>query len=261
MIFVDTLAYSSPLRQKSPAVKAALAVGMLLICVSARSIVLSACVLLVMAALTIGAGKIPARTFGGFLLLPLGFLLLGTLAVVCYTATEPGGLFSVPVGSIYLVVDSASLWYGARLASVALASVSCLYFLSLTTPMTDLIVLLRTLHCPSLLLELMFLMYRFLFVLLDLTFAIRTAQHCRLGNRDKKTALKSTGALLAVLLERSFARSSQLYDAMESRCYDGEIRVLNRLPPAQRRDVLFTAILLGTFFLFALFIRFCGRLL
>lgn len=261
MIFVDTLAYSSPLRHKSPAVKAALAVGMLLVCVSARSIVLSAFVLLVMAALTIGAGKIPARTFGGFLLLPLGFLLLGTLAVVFYTAADPGGLFSVPVGSIYLVVDSASLWYGARLASVALASVSCLYFLSLTTPMTDLIVLLRTLHCPSLLLELMFLMYRFLFVLLDLAFAIRTAQHCRLGNRDKKTALKSTGALLAVLLERSFARSSQLYDAMESRCYDGEIRVLNRLPPAQRRDVLFTAILLGTFFLFALFIRFCGRLL
>lgn len=261
MISLDTLAYSSPLRQKSPAVKAALAVGMLLVCVSARSMLLSACVLIVMAALTICAGKIPARTFVGFLLLPLGFLLLGTLAVVFYTSTEPGGLLSIPFGGLYVTVDAESLWYGARLASVAAASVSCLYFLSLTTPMTDLIVLLRTLRCPRILLELMFLMYRFLFVLLELAFAIRTAQHCRLGNRDKKTALKSTGALLAVLLERSFARSSQLYDAMESRCYDGEIRVLNRLPPAQRRDVVYTAILLGTFCALALFIRFCGRLL
>jgi cobalt/nickel transport system permease protein len=42
--------------------------------------------------------------------------------------------------------------------------------------------------------------------------------------------------LLAVLLIRSLKKSSLLYDAMESRCYDGDIRVLNEYRPAEMRD-------------------------
>lgn len=258
MIFIDTLAYSSPLRQKSPAVKTALAVGALLICVAARSIVVSACVLVMMAVLTILAGKIPAQKWGALMLLPLSFIVLGTVAVLFHVASAPSGLFSLPIGRFFLNVDSASLLYGSRLIATAFSSVSCLYFLSLTTPMTDLIPVLRKLHCPALLLELMFLIYRFLFVLLDIATAIRTAQHCRLGNRDKKTALKSSGALLAVLLQRSFSRSTQLYDAMESRGYDGEIRVLNRIAPATTRDIVFTSAVLCALSALALVTRFSG---
>ena len=40
--------------------------------------------------------------------------------------------------------------------------------------------------------------------------------------------------MLAVLLIRSLKKSSLLFDSMESRCYDGEIRVLNEAYPADK---------------------------
>ena len=113
----------------------------------------------------------------------------------------------------------------------ALASVSCLYFLSFNTPMPDILNVLRVMRCPRIILELMLLIYRYIFVLLEIASNLRTAQNSRLGNKDYRTSLKSFGALASALFIRAIKKSNALYDAMESRCYDGTIRVLNETYP------------------------------
>lgn len=258
MISIDTLAYTSPLRQKSPALKTAFATGSLLICVAAGSFAVSCCILIVMGILTVGIGKIPLQRYQSLMLIPLGFLLLGTLAVVFSVSGQPNGIFVIPLGHVYLTASASSLLYGLRLICTSLAAVSCLYFLSLTTPITDLLSVLRRAHCPALLLELMFLVYRFLFVLLETASHIRTAQKCRLGMRDQKTALKSAGLLLAVLLEQAFFRSNRLYDAMESRCFDGELRVLSRTSRATGKEIGLAVFFLFLFGALAVFSRMTG---
>ena len=80
----------------------------------------------------------------------------------------------------------------------------------------------------------MLLIYRFIFVLLDTASAITTSQHCRLGNRDYKTALKSFGLLGSALMLRAVTRSNRLYTAMEARCYDDTIRVLSQTHPPKK---------------------------
>ena len=85
----------------------------------------------------------------------------------------------------------------------------------------------------ELLLELMLLIYRAIFVLLDIASAIQTAQNCRLGNRTFRSKLSCMGQMLSVLLVRSLKKSSLLYDAMESRLYDGKIQVLEETQPAR----------------------------
>ena len=122
---------------------------------------------------------------------------------------------------------------------VAFSSISCLYFLILTTPITDLLTVLRKLHCPWLLLELMLLIYRAIFILLDLADAIQISQNCRLGNHSFRSKLSGMGQMLSVLLVRSLKKSSFLYDAMESRLYDGEIRVLEEHHPAKKQEWIF----------------------
>ena len=47
----------------------------------------------------------------------------------------------------------------------AMGGVSCLYFLSLSTPLPEVIHCLEKIHVPQVVLELMFLIYRFLFLL------------------------------------------------------------------------------------------------
>lgn len=90
--------------------------------------------------------------------------------------------------------------------------------------------------------ELMLLIYRFIFVLSDIASAISASQAARLGNKNFSTSCKSFGALGSVLFIRAFAKSSRLYDAMESRCYDGTIRVLQEQYPPRKKEVVWIAL-------------------
>lgn len=236
MMIIDKLAYSSSLRYKSPFLKSAFAVGTLFICVSARSFVISLIVLFVMGCLTVCCSRTSLSHYYKLMTAPLIFLALGTVAIAVNYTSRPMDLFSVPIGSHYLAVSKTSAVYAVRLIAVSLASVSCLYFLTLTTPMLDLLAVLRKLHCPWILIEIMMLMYRYIFVLLDMATAIMTAQNCRLGNRDGKTAIYGMGQMLSVLLARALNKASLLFDAMESRCYDGQIRVLNESNRASMKE-------------------------
>ena len=84
----------------------------------------------------------------------------------------------------------------------------------------------------------MLLIYRAIFVLLDISDAIQTSQNCRLGNRNFRSKLSCMGQMLSVLLVRAMRRSSALYDSMESRLYDGQIRVLEDTNPAKATEWL-----------------------
>ena len=118
--------------------------------------------------------------------------------------------------------------------------------------MPDILMVLDKLHCPKLLIELMLLIYRFIFVLLDTAYHISTAQDCRLGNCNYKTSLKSFAAMCSTLMVRAVKRSNALYNSMETRCYDGTIRILNENQPP-KKHVIFL-ITLFELFLLILFI-------
>ncbi|WP_227017463.1 cobalt ECF transporter T component CbiQ [Sinanaerobacter chloroacetimidivorans] len=255
---IDKLAYSSRLRDKSPALKASLAVGTLLICVGARSFMVSLITIIVMGGLTVLSSRISLLKYLKLMSIPFGFMVLSTIAIVINLSDKPMDLLSVPVGSGYLAISYHSLTEGILLVMVALASVSCLYFLTLSTAMLDILEVLRRLHCPILMVELMMLIYRYIFVILDMASAITTSQHCRLGNKDFMTELRSMGQMLAVLLVRSLKRSSQLFDAMESRCYDGEIRVLRESYTAEKRELIGTAGFLAAMLAIAILCRLKG---
>ena len=256
MIAIDRLCYNSRLRTKNPGVKFAFAVTTLLICVTSRSPAAAMVTLGVNGWLTVKKGGVNFREYGKFMTVPLIFMLLSTLAIVVNFSREPQDLFAVSLGSRYLTGSRAGLRYALQLILTALASVSCLYFLSMTTPMPDILGVLEDLHCPGLLGELMLLIYRYIFVLMDTAANIRISQACRLGNRDYRTALKSFAALGSVLMMRAIARSKVLYEAMEARCYDGTIRVLREGSPPEKRDVICLCVFEGLLLILAF-----GRLL
>ena len=256
MIVIDKLCYNSKLRYINAGEKFAFAMMTLLICVINRSIAVAAIVLFLMGILTVFKGGIPLSRYLYFMTIPLVFLLLSTLAVMFHIREVPMDLFAVSFGKWYLTTGYHSFFYGLQLLLTALASVSCLYFLSFTTPVPDILEVLRKLHCPKLLIELMLLIYRFIFVLLETASAITTSQNCRLGNRNYKTSLKSFGMLGSALMVRSVVRSRQLFDAMEARCYDGTIRVLSQDQPLKKKEVALIVLFDGTLLLFVLWRRF-----
>ena len=158
------------------------------------------------------------------------------------------GFFAFAVDFSYFFVKSDEMWernmnrsaslaFCCGMIITAMAAVSCLYFLSLNTTMTDILAVLRKLHCPPLLSELMLLIYRYIFLLLDIAYFISLSQDSRLGHKDFPTSLRSFAALAQTLFIRATEKSRVLYDAMEARCYDGEIHVLEENRPASKKHI------------------------
>lgn len=255
MILIDKLCYLSKLRYVNPLEKFAFAMLTLIFCIVSRSIVMAILVLLVNGILTIKFGGIPYKRYNNLMLIPLAFLILSTVAIIVNISQNPLDAFAIPIGGFYITGGWTSIIHGVQLILTALAAVSSLYFLSLNTPMTDILTVLRKLKCPALIVELMLLIYRYIFVLLDIAYYISTSQKSRLGHKDFKTSIKSFGAMVSVLFIRAMKRSNALYDSMESRCYDGEIKVLVENYPLNKKNIIFIAIFETILLVFTIYLK------
>ena len=237
MLLIDKLSYRSKLRYVNASEKLMYAVLTLILCILSRSVRVAALVFVINGILTVGKGGIPLSRYIRLLMIPTAFLIAGTAAIVINISKVPMDAFALELGEWYITGSVEGLYLALELCATALSSVTCLYFLSLNTVMTDILDALRKLHFPALLTELMLLVYRFIFVLFQTASAITVSQQARLGNRDFKTRVRSFGAMGSALFILALKRSNMLYDAMESRCYDGNIRVLTRMQPARAGEI------------------------
>ena len=165
MIIIDKLSYSSGLADVSPEEKFAYAVLTLLVCVVSRSVTAAVTVLAVNGILNVKKGRVPFHLYLKYLMVPLIFLLLSTLAILVNVSKEPLDAYAIPVGQYYVTSSWMGLKKGGQMILTALASVSSLYVLSFNTPMTEILDVLKRLHFPGLFIELMLLTYRFIFIL------------------------------------------------------------------------------------------------
>lgn len=227
MINLDKYAYMSKLRQTDPMKKLLFALLTLGVCLWANSIIVSLLVLLIMGWVTVYKGGTPLALFLKLLLVPMTFLVIGVLTIgINFSVNQSSFLFSISAFGTHIGVSPAGMQNAARLFFKALGAVSCLYYLSLSTPMVDLLAVLRRLKAPKLLVELMGLIYRFIFVLLETADTMYTAQNSRLGYTSLSSSYRSLAALASTLFVRAYKRSDELYTALEARGYDGELNVL-----------------------------------
>ena len=139
------------------------------------------------------------------------------------------------LGPVWLAASPASLWTGFVVLLRALGAAGAMNFLAATTPMVDLMDFFRRLRVPEFLIDVMTVMYRFIFVLLETLGRIYTAQDCRLGYVNRRRAMESAGLLGSQLFVDSFRRTQRLQVALDSRGYSGTLRVLPATYTSSRR--------------------------
>ncbi len=86
-----------------------------------------------------------------------------------------------------------------------------------TTRFTDFIRLLRQIHIPGVLVNVIALMYRYIFVLIDESERMQRARACRTFVRQNKLFWKLQGSLIGQLFVRSYERGERIYRAMRAR--------------------------------------------
>lgn len=176
---------------------------------------------------TVCRGGLPALVFVKFLGIPLSFLAIGVMTVAVTAAHDQSNfLFSLPLFGFYIGISKGGIETAGRLFFKSLGSVSCMYYLSLNTPIVDFLTALRKLIIPKLIVELMSLIYRYIFVLFDVSNRIYTAQKSRSGYLNLSTSYRSLGTLVSKLFVNAYKRSDDLYTALVARGYDGELNVL-----------------------------------
>jgi len=225
---IDILAQVSRLKNVNPILKFWTLLSLIIICVASRNPLTGVFLFAAMLVLAVCAGGLHMHHYIYILALPVSFLLIGGLALLIEASPEPAGILNVPIIGYWLCVSEYSQAQTALIVSRALGAVSCLCVLNVTTPMLDIIGTLRRARCPAIIIDLMYLIYRYIFILMSLHHEMRNAAGSRLGFRDYRTSLRTTGKLYANLLARSYQFAGRNFDAMESRCYDTGIRFLER---------------------------------
>lgn len=229
MILIDKYAYCNKIQGIHPMEKFFFSMGTLIFCLTLNSFWVSSLVVMVMGALLIFYVGIPAKFYLKIMTLPVSFLILSLLTIaVDFASSSHTFLYSFLLGKWYIGLTAQGIAICTSLFFRAMAAVSCLYFLSLTTPIVEIVSILRKFRVPELFLELMSLIYRFIFVLLETGDKIYTSQSARLGYSDLRKSYNSLGHLGGNLFIRAFKRSQDLYSALEARGYQGQLRVMEK---------------------------------
>lgn len=225
-MIIDTLAYNSHLRYINPFAKFIFAISAIIICIAANSFSISAFTALSMLFLIIFKGKTPAKNVFTLMKIPMVFIIF-TAAAIALSIGKNGGnmLAAIRLKEVFIGVSRDGLMLALITMAKCFGAVSCMYFLSMTTPMIDLFALLRKSIIPNFIVEITELVYRYIFVLFDAAQSIRTAQDARLGYCNIRIAYRSTSELASQLFMRAFRQAEKTYIAMDSRGYNGEINV------------------------------------
>jgi len=239
VINIDSYAYNNNLKAVHPVEKSLFSMLTMVVCLASPTVITPLIVLMMMAGGIIFGAGIPARVFIKLMLVPFSFLLISVLTIAFSISTTSSGFWiAQTIHGLTIGIHYPDLITAVHLFLKSLGAVSCLYFLALTTPITELITVLNKMKVPVIITELMVLIYRFIFVFMETATSINRAQSSRLGYVTMKSSFRSMSCLFSALLGKVFVKSQELYNAMAARCYTGEIKVLTKRHPISLRNYI-----------------------
>ena len=172
---------------------------------------------------TMAALRFPLLVVAARLSIPVGMVCL-VFAIRLFT-TPGEALFTLEIAGVALNATREGLGAGALAAARVLGATSVLVLLGMVAPAHALFRALLWFRVPRGLVEVGLLMYRFIFVLLDLAADMATAQTLRLGYRGAARSLRSVGTLAGAVLVKSLDQANRTSEAMVLRGYAGAMPV------------------------------------
>lgn len=226
---IDFYAYASKIRNWNPAFKVSLSMLTLVLSIVLNNPYVSLAVIVAMAYLTIIEGGLSIHAYLSIMMIPISFILLGTITIGIDFSTQPIGQYNLHLGFFYVLTSQANLKIMFFLMLKVFAAISAMEMMTLSTPSSEIISVMQRAHAPKLIAELMNLIYRYIFILIDVNIKMRNSANSRLGFCDIKTSWYTFGKIASNMLIVSFKKADAYYDAMEARCYDGDLIFLEEV--------------------------------
>ncbi|CAH8715477.1 cobalt ECF transporter T component CbiQ [Paenibacillus thiaminolyticus] len=225
MLTIDKYAYHNRWIGVSPYIKTSGYMLLLILSLSGPA-VLQAAICLLLVPLTMYVAKMKCGYYIKWFMLPFSFLLFSIISILISVSPSADGLlWKVQAGSLYLGISDATLQAAAQVLFRSTACLACTLFFVLTVPVQQLVKVMRTIHIPVLLIELMVLIYRFIFIFIEEAAAIRHAQQLRFGYHGLKNSYKSLAMLVNVLFQRVMLRYRDMSVVLDVKLFQGDFHV------------------------------------
>lgn len=174
---------------------------------------------------TIIIAGIPFNKYLKILFIPMSFLLISTITVLFSISGEDVYIWSINIGKIYIGLTNESIIQSINLTTRVFASMSATFFLALTTPLNKLIKVFKRLRIPSVIIELLVLIYRSIFIFLEESKEIYIAQELRFGYSNFRNSFRSISLLIKALFIRVLLKYEDMVMALDCKLYDGEFKI------------------------------------
>lgn len=231
--FLEDIAQTNAIRHVNSSLKLLVGLGCILISVFSQSPVVPILIATSISLIIIFAAKIQFSFYLKLLMVPLSFALVSVFVIVLFT----GGGETLCVWSFFgypLSVTTGSLDMGFLILVRIIGGMCSLFFISLTTPVTEIFTLMRKARLPVEFIDLSMLMYRYIFIFIEQAGQIYQSQVMRLGYGDFRESVNSFGMMSGALFLNTWESGENLMLAMDARCYNGRFALIEESLPISK---------------------------
>ncbi len=225
MLLIDQFAYTNGLRHIKAGYKFLFALIMLVLAIGLDNIYVNLSIFVLIIILELTLAKFKLRNVISFIKVPIIFILLGTIFLVIGFSKENHFSYSLKIfGGYFGVIEGQEMLF-LKVFMRSLAATSSVIFLSVTTPMVDIIKVFKTMHLPNVFIELFMLIYRFIFIMIEEAQTNINSLEIKFGFINTKTSFKSIKIFIENMVLGIMKRNEEMINALNIKLYDGEFPV------------------------------------
>ena len=241
---LEDIAQTNGLREVNAYLKLAAGLGAILLCLLSTGYIAPLFIAIVLTCAILFLARVDPKTYAELFIVPLGFAIMSVAGIILITGGQDIFWQWNLLPSFSLSITRESINQGMFVFCRVIGGMSAMIFIALTTPMTDIFIVFRQCRVPEVVIDLMMIIYRTIFILVDQVMQIYHAQVMRLGYSTYRESLHSFATLCGAAFIASWDAGDDLIRAMDARCYDGKFAMLGESQPVERVPGLVVAIFL-----------------
>jgi len=241
---MDTLAYSSRMLSWAPLGKLLFVIVVLIVNILTRSMVVPIITLVIGLALMAYSTNFKIPLFIGLAIAEGILILVIGAGLISVTGSDSSPVIwetNILWFKIHMTVDSFNTAWNIFLRSIA--GITVMISFATSTPIPHLSQALRQLHMPREVCELIVLIYRYGFLLLERMESMWNAAHCRMGFNGFMNKIRTAAAIAVGIFTSSANLADKAQIALSCRNYQGVFPVYNAPPKVGVKWVIVVVVL------------------
>jgi len=225
---VDTAAYRSPMFRWSPIAKLFLVLSLLVLNIASSSIWMSVFSGIIGLSLFLyGSSLRPPSVMMKLFVYAQAFIIIAALLFAVVLPMENEIVMTITLFGLKINFTDAGVSFAILIYARATAALLLMFAFAVSTPVPHLSNALKKLKLPDVFVEMMVLIYRYTFLLMESAERMHLAAECRFGYSGYGKSMRTTSKLFVGVFMRSLDTAERGQVTLQCRNYRGEFKSLS----------------------------------